>query len=748
MDNLYWVGLNESEIEFCKNIFKKSITINGNGNEDNISFSNRYSVRKNYHDDFLDIIEFYNDELNRICDEDSNAKFMFYSPYMAYTLGAKITERTICLNSFELISKIKNKFEMRKWVKEETTVKTLPNIFLKGTECSYDLLKNIFQYNKNGFVIQKEISDGGNGTILMTANNHKKIILDDNETYSISEYLKNAASFNSTLIIYDNDICFFPSSIQIVSKDLNYKGADFIAFNDLPEHVQLNVNHSNYEIGSLLKNAGFRGICGIDYLWDGNNVYFMEVNERFQASTYLINMSLYDNQMPSAQSMCIDAFNHKLFCQDITNFEVCYSNYAYSYNSDNVLSLYDKLPFEQMVTKVVNDGFYKGMKLEKNSFLFKLIFSRKISEITPDKTLRIFDNISCEHNIDISNAMDVKIALMCSGIFITKKAQEMLLRQGGVCESISNGINITIFDNMTVSCYSQVYPTVALSPFTLDYADNKYILLYYDEKVSYVKMQFKLEIMKNITKNKIPYRSIALLALDRVSLNYHSDCIFKKENLSCRFCGITGSTFNFSLDDIFEVIDAYLNNVSFEHFLIGGPVENIQKDLKKINTIASYISTNCNKSIYLMTLPIDNLNDLKQLRNNGITEIAFNIEVFDRELAKDIMPGKGKIPLEKYYRALENATKVWTELGAVRSMVVVGLERRETLLKGIEKLAQMGVSPILSPFGPAKNSLMENSIPTSFEYLKDVYYEAKDICKKHGISLGPKCNVCRNNTLS
>ena len=81
-------------------------------------------------------------------------------------------------------------------------------------------------------------------------------------------------------------------------------------------------------------------------------------------------------------------------------------------------------------------------------------------------------------------------------------------------------------------------------------------------------------------------------------------------------------------------------------------------------------------------------------------------------------------------------------------MVVVGLERRETLLKGIEKLAQMGVSPILSPFGPAKNSLMENSIPTSFEYLKDVYYEAKDICKKHGISLGPKCNVCRNNTLS
>lgn len=32
MNNLYWMGIRQSEIEFCKDMFKESITIFGNTN--------------------------------------------------------------------------------------------------------------------------------------------------------------------------------------------------------------------------------------------------------------------------------------------------------------------------------------------------------------------------------------------------------------------------------------------------------------------------------------------------------------------------------------------------------------------------------------------------------------------------------------------------------------------------------------------------------------------------------------------
>lgn len=99
MDNLYWVGIKESEIRSCKSFFTGSITYIGTGTSGNISYTHKYGCIKNYNNDSDELDEFIRNELKNIIKCDSDAKFMFYAPSYAYFLGKDIVSHTVCLNS-------------------------------------------------------------------------------------------------------------------------------------------------------------------------------------------------------------------------------------------------------------------------------------------------------------------------------------------------------------------------------------------------------------------------------------------------------------------------------------------------------------------------------------------------------------------------------------------------------------------------------------------------------------------------
>lgn len=65
MENLYWVGVRESEIEFCKEFFTNSITIFGNTN---ISMQQKLNkvIDHNNVKNFELIDEFFNGEKKKI----------------------------------------------------------------------------------------------------------------------------------------------------------------------------------------------------------------------------------------------------------------------------------------------------------------------------------------------------------------------------------------------------------------------------------------------------------------------------------------------------------------------------------------------------------------------------------------------------------------------------------------------------------------------------------------------------------
>ena len=112
------------------------------------------------------------------------------------------------------------------------------------------------------------------------------------------------------------------------------------------------------------------------------------------------------------------------------------------------------------------------------------------------------------------------------------------------------------------------------------------------------------------------------------------------------------------------------------------------------------------------------------------------------------MPGKGSIPLERYFEMLEYAVSLWGNKGNVRTSFIVGLEPVESLLEGVREVCKIGVTPILSVFRPIPSTKGENTVPLSNEELLSVYNKAQSICSKYSLYLGPECVPCQNNTLS
>ena len=149
-----------------------------------------------------------------------------------------------------------------------------------------------------------------------------------------------------------------------------------------------------------------------------------------------------------------------------------------------------------------------------------------------------------------------------------------------------------------------------------------------------------------------------------------------------------------------------------------------------------------------MSLPPKDNGILSRLKKAGITEVAFNIEVFDRNKAKTIMPGKGKISMEQYLTSLRNATTIWEKKGKVRSLLIYGFDSDTVFLNGIETLCKNGIEPIISIFRPLYGSDFYYLNPPKTLDIINVYHRCKKIAAQYGLILGPDCPMCQNNTLS
>ncbi len=751
MGKIYWVGPRESDIDELEDMFTGSITIYGNNKGNNISFCQSNIDRINHNEYNADCDAFIQAELKKLIRMDKSVQFMFYNASLVYDYDHEIASHSICMNSYELLAQLNDKARCRVILPQ--AIKPTPFVTLSGKECTYNNIRHYFDSEE--FVIQDAFSSGGEGTFHIKGSTSLHFF-EPNKRYLVSPYIKDGLSVNVHIVISANSILFFPPSVQIINEidgRLLYFGADFICYTTVNPKMQHEVKNASILIGKKLQAEGYRGILGIDFLLKDEILYFMEINPRFQASSQLLNKAMKSTHQTSLQELHILSFE-KPYLEDIPEFPVSYSNYTYTTSNIHANRI-AKIVNSPEIFAVQKDGFKvdEGLPNQANIYLFRCVFSTNIGSISQSKLI-VHPNMFTE---DISPYIQqdsemykpyIKIALLNHGVTLTQDALKYAMECGTIRKAVFDAIDIVIFESLYVNVpYDCKFCT--FSPFSIEFTNGNLVLLYNESYISKVKISYIPELLLNKKATSgVPFDDMINLANDRIRINPAPVCIYKKLNIACKFCNLPEQNSSYDIEDIKEAIDYCLENISFRHFLIGGGTYSIQGGWKIITEIATYIRSKSDKKIYLMSIPPQNTNILVDLYDAGITEVAFNMEVFDRNYALQIMPGKGKITAETYFSIFAEAVKIWGNTGNVRSLLIYGLDPWDTFLQGIESLCEKGVEPIISIFRPLKNTPMENLNPPPTIELFSLYQCCQDITHKHSLILGPDCVECQNNTLS
>lgn len=754
-NKLIWIGIHEYEIRYTGDLFVASITMFGSNINGNYSFDKEHNFRFNYNKDYLP----WNDYVNRIAKElisqYSDCAFVLYEAVEADSFCEEIQQRIKYKNEAHILSLLNNKFSMRRWVRD--LVPSLPYILIYGEDINLKYLQSVFP-GYDSFVIQSEYSSGGIGTWLY--NEHTETNANTRffpeQKYSVTPYLEKNIPTNITVVIYRDDIVLLNPSVQLMKTNNNnfeYSGADFITYNFLPDKLKEKLLNYTKIICRKMQDVGYRGVCGIDFIFTKDKVYFMETNPRFQSSTFLLNKAFNDNGMNiSVQQLHVNSFLEEKNTFKIPDTHKCeYSYFKVVYDKTyekQIFHLMDLCKNNSHSVTSFNDNYSQNYKLEPNTYIASLIFNRNISAISPDFTCRIHPNLDIYNNPIFTTKnkewIFIKIMLMNHGVNLSS----------GVTKTLNNAMNYKEFGALDLVLDEKYYMNIPyldglsfLSPFTIDLVGDRMGLFCYSEYIAYAKIRCEDLFGNKKTKNGIYFRDISYLSNDRLRLYYRDGCYFKDKNIGCKFCDMDHIRFDITTSDIEEVLTTYDDHPAVNHYLIGGGASSPNDDFGSVIKIAQLIRKYNNKPIYLMSLPPKDTSILSRLKQSGITEVAFNIEIYDREIAKSIMQGKGQISLDTYFAAFNEAVELFGKSGNVRTIFIVGLEPKKSLLAGIEAVCALGVSPILSRFKAIEGTELEHMLSPSDKELYEIYQEVNRICKKYNVPLGPTCKYCEDNTI-
>ena len=764
--NLYWTGARSSDTKYTGRLFKGSFTIYGNNRDGNLAYCATNELRIDHNVESKEASAFIQENQLRLIEEDPDCRFMAYNPNCVFGAPDSILKRTLCLNDAAVMNLIDNKISFRNLV--SPLVPMIECRIRTGSEIAsdYDFIR-AFEHANLQYVIQAPISTGGAGTFLVNKSNIKQVIhsLSSSTNYIVTQYIENNIPINVHCIVYDDYSLVLTPSVQIIVNEddrLLYRGADYIAYQSVPELVKEKVILYMKVVSEKIRLLGYRGVIGFDGIISNDQIFIVEANNRFQGSTFALNFALWQSGLPSVQQLNLEAFGY-LNRTDCRKFDKATSvPYSYFVFLSDLSGKQARLISERAhhipeVVDISDDGYSKKQEAADNAYAFHLLFNQNICEINPyQSSIRVhpalvsptqqwYNDIFLNHDLT-----KIKISLINQGVFISNEARKFLAWNKQLFPGTYYNIDLQLSSEQYANCPVCI-KFAKLSPFTLECSEiGDLYLSYYGDYLISVDYTAKPQLPQKFISSGIETCEIAFFSTDRLRLQNSAKCVFNAAHSPCKFCEVCNWDLNFSEKDILETIDHCfsLQPSVFRHILIGGRSHPIGKERETIIKMCHRIKKHCaDMPIYLMCLPPRNQADIKAFYDSGITEFGFNIEVYDRSLAQKIMPGKGGIPLNQYLGALEYATDLCGKNGSVRTAFIVGVEPVESLMEGIEAVCKIGVAPILSAFRPIPDTPMENAVPLSSAELHSITLQAEAIASQYGLSLGPNCIACQNNTL-
>ena len=298
-----FIGPKQKTIE-NNTYFDKSITLVGNNVDNNVALSKKLPFDYWNPDNNNKEIEFYNKELLKI---KGRAQVMAHNPKVFSKCNFPENIKMICKNDENLLEILDDKIRTREMLKSVVPMLGYQNITGK-------VLKNMnFDDLDKPLVIQLPYGSGGSKTYLynkLTKKQIKPLILEE-EIYSVSEYQEDNIPYNIHCIIGENQIELLSPSEQDleITDKIEYIGSFFVI--TLPNKVKEKMIKYSMQTCEKLQQLGYRGVLGIDWIFANDELYFIEINPRFQGSTRQVDLLLKKSNLPSIFELNYMAFYEK-----------------------------------------------------------------------------------------------------------------------------------------------------------------------------------------------------------------------------------------------------------------------------------------------------------------------------------------------------------------------------------------------------------------------------------------------------
>ncbi len=256
---------------------------------------------------------------------------------------------------------------------------------------------------------------------------------------------------------------------------------------------------------------------------------------------------------------------------------------------------------------------------------------------------------------------------------------------------------------------------VPTSPWKLTRSERGFCLKHDEDEVTPISFPLRPEFYQMSLSSGIACKTIGTLyGGGSLGIFAHGQCYYFSIDKQCAFCSLqpTRSTYGDHVLDVKPDMAAELVEIALrtdapavkQVMLNGGNHrDNNAGFLKQVDILRRIYETLAGLKhepqleVHLITMPPDDLKLLDELRGMSV-KIAINLEVFSPKRFEAISPGKSALyGRDKLIAALEKAVII-LGAGNVYTIFVGGLEPIESLAKGLDFVAERGITPIINVF--------------------------------------------------
>jgi len=322
----------------------------------------------------------------------------------------------------------------------------------------------------------------------------------------------------------------------------------------------------------------------------------------------------------------------------------------------------------------------------------------------------------------------------------------VLQRQGGAGPADAGSL---LIDGRAVSVPT-ASPFVSVSPYFLRAENDQIFLCKETRSICRVEGIPRPRFYDRTTEDGIPCFKIGLLhGKDCLATSVLQTCIYWNSSSRCRFCGIELSLKNGqtipqkSPGQLAETARLAKTLDGVRHVVLTtGTGRPPGAEITILAEACLAMKKAADIPVHAQFLPPADPEALHELKRSGVDTVGIHIESLDGEVLRTIAPAKATIGLERYEAAWKAAVELFGP-NQVSSFLIAGLgETSDTLLRGCDYLADLGVYPFVVPLRPIPGSFLEDAHPPDPRTMMAIYEQAAGILERAGLSASRSLAGC------